>query len=219
MCLLACTVFSFSGCGSTNKSRLNSVEVAQRATALREEADICLQRFISSQTESEKGVDLEALICFVEKRKERARLFPNAIDCPSCYARYGDALRMLGVYYWTESLSQTAAAKKAGAEQKATLVALSKKNREKADLNFRMALQQFSIHFSTRQVIPGVYWKAFEAAYLLEEYNFALNYLKGYQLNNTLNETESEKLRKWRERTKKRQEKKLREEVRKDLDN
>ena len=81
-----------------------------------------------------------------------------------------------------------------------------------------MALQQFNIHFSTGQVIPEAYWKAFEAAYLLEQYNYALQYLKGYELNNTLNATESEKLRKWRERTKKRQNKKLRDEVRKDLD-
>ena len=217
-CLLCCAVLSLCGCGSTGKTNLSSVEKAQRVKILREEADICMQRFVASQANADEGIDIEALLCFVEKRKLTAEVFPNAIDCPSCSAHYGEALRMVGVYYWTLSLKQGEQGKKAAAEQKASLAAFSKENREKANRNFKMALQQFNIHFSTGQFIPEAYWKAFEAAYLLEQYNYALQYLKGYELNNTLNATESEKLRKWRERTKKRQNKKLRDEVRQDLD-
>ncbi|MCH2585832.1 MAG: hypothetical protein MK138_13795, partial [Planctomycetes bacterium] len=89
----------------------------------------------------DKGIDIEALTCFVDRRKSTVALFPNAIDCPSCYAHYGEALRMVGVYYWTLSLKQGEQAKKVAAARKASLAASSEENREQANLNFRMALQ------------------------------------------------------------------------------
>jgi len=92
-------------------------------------------------------------------------------------------------------------------------------NREKSDLNFKMCLQQFNINFSTGQASPDAYWSAFEAAYLLKQYSFALEFLKGYELNNALNSTEKTKLEKWRQRTALAQKKKLRDEVRRELEN
>ena len=218
--LVACLGFVLSGCGGgPGKSNLTSVEVAQKAKTLREEALSCYQRFYASQTDAEKGIDIEALKCFVERRKSTAALFPNAIDCPSCYAQYGEALRMLGVYYRTLGMKQADQAKNASGDKKASLEALSLANREKSNLNFRMCLQQFNINFSTGQASPDAYWSAFESAYLLKQYNFALEYLKGYELNNNLNQAEKKKLEKWRQRTALAQKKKLRDEVRRELEN
>ena len=208
--LLACPALFISGCGSTNKSNLTSVEIAQKAKTLREEALACYQRFYASQTDADKGIDIEALTCFVDRRKSTAALFPNAIDCPSCYAQYGEALRMLGVYYRTLGLKQAEQAKNATGEKKTALEARSAANREKSDLNFKMCLQQFNINFSTGQASPDAYWSAFEAAYLLKQYSFALEFL---------NSTEKTKLEKWRQRTALAQKKKLRDEVRRELEN
>ena len=224
LCLLACGLFAcpalfISGCGSTGKSNLTSVEIAQKAKTLHEEAVACYQRFYASQTDADKGIDIEALTCYVDRRKSRAALFPNAIDCPSCYFHYGEALRMLGVYYRTLGLKQAEQAKAAAGEKKTTLESHSAANRAKSDLNFNMCLQQFNIHFSTGQTNPNAYWSAFEAAYLLKQYSFALQFLKGYELNNALNSSEKTKLEKWRQRTTLAQKKKLRDEVRKELEN
>ena len=79
-CLLSCAVLALCGCGSTNKTNLSSVEKAQMVKTLREEADICMQRFIASQANADEGIDIEALLCFVEKRKLTVEVFPNAID-------------------------------------------------------------------------------------------------------------------------------------------
>ena len=217
--LLACPALFISGCGSTGKSNLTSIEIAQKAKTLREEALTCYQRFYASQTDADKGIDIEALTCFVDRRKSTAALFPNAIDCPSCYAQYGEALRMLGVYYRTLGLKQAEQAKNATGEKKTALETRSVANRAKSDLNFKMCLQQLNINFSTGQASPAAYWSAFEAAYLLKQYSFALEFLKGYELNNVLNSTEKTKLEKWRQRTALAQEKKLRDDVRKELEN
>ena len=224
LCLLACGLFAcpalfISGCGSTGKSNLTSVEIAQKAKTLREEAVTCFQRFIASQTDVDKGIDIEALTCFVDRRKSTVALFPNAIDCPSCYAQYGEALRILGGYYRTLALKQASQAKNATGEKKMALETRSAANRAKSELNLKMCLQQFNINFLTGYASPAAYWSAFEAAYWLKQYSFALEFLKGYERNNVLNSSEKTKLEKWRQLTAKRQKEKLRAEVRKELEN
>lgn len=219
--LLACSALSLAGCGSTGKgdlSTLSAVEKAQRVTSLRKEANICLQRFVSSEG-AEEGIDLDALLCYVDKLKITTKIYPNVSLCSSCYAQYGEALRMLGGYYRTLSLKQAELAARADSERQASLKKLSAQNSEKSKLNYRLAMQQFNVHVRSGQVLNWVYWKGFEVSARLERYSIALDYLKGFERNNTLDRDDKKKLGKWREWTDKRIKKQLRDRVREELEN
>ena len=115
---LVFAVLSLVGCGSTgdkDPSKLGSVEKAQAVTRLCKEAEICLQQFVASEGD-EGGIDIDALLCYVEKLKTTTKIYPNPNLCSSCYAQYGEALRMLGGYYRTLSLKQEESATKADPE-------------------------------------------------------------------------------------------------------
>lgn len=218
--LLVCMVLSLAGCGLTGKgdlSKLGSVEKAQMVTKLRKEAEICLQQFVASEGD-EEGIDLDALLCYVEKLKTTTKIYPNPSLCSSCFAQYGEALRMLGGYYRTLSLKQEDSAAKADPERQAALKKLSAENAEKAARNYKLALTQFNLHVAGGQVLNWVYWKGFEVSARLERYTMSLKYLNLFERNNTLDQDEKKKLTKWREWTDIRIKKQLRDRVREELE-
>lgn len=217
--VLVFAVLSLVGCGSTgdkDPSKLGSVEKAQAVTRLRKEAEICLQQFVASEGD-EDGINIDALLCYVEKLKITTKIYPNPNLCSSCYAQYGEGLRMLGGYYRTLSLKQGESATRAGPERQAALKKLSEENDQKAERNYRLALTQFNLHVASGQVLNWVYWKGFEVSARLEQFTMALKYLKLFEQNNTLDVAEKAKLKKWREWTDKRIKKQLRDRVREEL--
>ncbi len=217
--VLVSGILSLVGCGTGGEkdpTKLGAVEKAQAVTRLRKEAEICLQQFVASEGD-EDGIDLDALLCYVEKLKTTTKIYPNPNLCSSCYAQYGEALRMLGGYYRTLSMKQEESARKADQQRKAELERLSAENSRKAERNYQLALTQFNLHVGSGQVLNWVYWKGFEVSARLEQFTMALKYLKLFEQNNTLDEDDKAKLKKWRDWTDQRIKKQLRDRVREEL--
>ena len=217
--VLVSGILSLVGCGTGGEkdpTKLGAVEKAQTVTRLRKEAEICLQQFVASEGD-EDGIDLDALLCYVEKLKTTTKIYPNPNLCSSCYAQYGEALRMLGGYYRTLSMKQEESARKADQQRKAELERLSAENSKKAERNYQLALTQFNLHVGSGQVLNWVYWKGFEVSARLEQFAMALKYLKLFEQNNTLDEDDKAKLKKWRDWTDQRIKKQLRDRVREEL--
>ena len=124
---------------------------------------------------------------------------------------------MLGGYYRPLSMKQAESARKADPQRQADLKRLSAENSRKAERNYQLALTQFNLHVASGQVLNWVYWKGFEVSARLEQFTMALKYLKLFEQNNTLDEAEKVKLKKWREWTDQRIKKQLRDRVREEL--
>lgn len=224
LCVTA-SVAAFSiGCSSTDGSEgMTPQEIAKRVNELRDEADACLTRFYKNSEDRAIGASLDDLLCYVEKNRETTELFPAPSDCPSCFARYGEGLRMLATWYRTLSLKQESELKRLGNDsvRAKELRKLADKNEDLARDNYREALQMFNMHLgSNGRLDDRVYWRGFECAARLERYKVAIEYLDRYERANTrLPKEEVERIAKYRAWAEDYYQRRVRDTIREELGN
>ncbi len=207
-----------SGCGSTD-DRTSAAWVAKEVRRLRDEAKVCLTRFEQKADDPDVGADISDLECYVEKHKRTTGLFPSPAECPSCFARYGEGLRMMATYYRTLSVKQKQESKqRPGSTESKELEQLAAKNETLAQSHYRTALKQFNLHLRSPGPIDArVYWRGFEVASRLERYKVALEYLDAYEKNIRLVTAEKKRVGEWRGWAQNQYERLLRRRVRDEL--
>jgi hypothetical protein len=190
-----------SGCSSTGDSSLSAAETAKAVARIRLEAKVCLTRFQNHADDPDIGADIADLQCYVDKHKRTTELFPSPAECPSCFARYGEGLRMMATYYRTLSVKQEHELKRRpGSADSAELKKLAAKNEKLAQGLYRKALTQFNLHLrSPGPIDVRVYWRGFECASRLERYKVAMEYLDAYERNMRLVRAEKQRVEKWRD--------------------
>ena len=207
-----------SGCGTTEDTR-DAAWIAKEVRRLRDEAKACLTRFQQKAEDLSVGADVSDLECYVRNHKRTTELFPSPMECPSCFARYGEGLRMLAVYYRTLSIKQKQESKRQpGSAESRQLKDLAAANEKKATGLYQKALTQFNLHLrSPGPIDVRVYWRGFECSSRLERYKVALEYLDLYEKNTRLVAAERKRVEKWRGWARKQYERMLRRQVREEL--
>jgi len=212
------------GCNSTEDR--GAAWTAKEVNRLRIAANRCLKRFHENAGRPEVGASVEDLECYVEMQKRTTELFASPAECPSCFARYGEGLRMLGDYYRTLRLKQeqearalAESARPADRERFAELTALAEKNEELAQRNYREALTQFNFHLRGPGPIDSrVYQKGFECATRLERYKVAIEYLQAWERNEQLSKEQKQYVDYWTKWAQDQYDKALRARVREELE-
>lgn len=171
LCLAA--VFCASSCEVTPSPDLDALTKAKLTKQYRDEAKRCLERWNRSD-----GTALEELVCFAEKHEATTVMHPSPKECPYCFANYGEALSLLGQYYYTSRETAEAELENAPPEERAELEARIQSAHEKVIDYFTRSNQMLEAYFSARVgVDPKAYNMARKQYAELGDYQRALNYL------------------------------------------
>ena len=162
--------------GCVGRPNLTEIDKARLIKAKRSEAMDVLTKFKAGRER-----DLDLLERYVKLQQETTEIAPST--CPRCWAAFGEALSMLGWYYYEIYGDVLEEAETAPPAQKAKLLAEARSYKAEWQKYFTISNQAYETHFRSRDV-PSVHPYAYERVMrhceIMENYERALYYLEKY---------------------------------------
>jgi hypothetical protein len=165
--------------GCVGNTKLDEIQKAKLIREKRREAADWLAKFKASDSQ-----DLDPLERYVRLQQETIEIAPST--CPNCHAAYGEALSMLGWYYWEDYSSLLDEAESASPQKARQLRAEADQVKEEWVKYFTLSnnyLEGFFRDPTVPNKHPYFYERVMRHYQLMENYERALYYLQKYEEN------------------------------------